>query len=419
MSAWMLSYLFYVGIVLPTVVTLALFVFFVICWRKQSARKAVLTKPYDPHGTMRRLGIPNRPPPPPVFLPPPHHNALLCPRLRGGEAGGEDNAAYDMSRSPSAEVQAVGGGREGGGVSLSPMGRPLPPTTLLSHHTGVVPGGEEEIREQLTQRLQATSPCDLSARLALHQHLHHRLDSGLSEPACHSPVAGGGSSGGGESGDRGEGASGGGGGGGGGSRERPQSQNSHTSHSSHSTDSEDSGFRSSRSGGQLAHTSAASQGCTPEPPGLKRSRSAGRGQGQGRGQDQRGAGSSCWPESEGDPPIQLTPTALWPHHLPLHHHHHHPQSSSSPQQPSQSSSQDGAGVKTTGVDPADIRAQLDWRYLQHLAFPGHPTKGRATTPGGCGGDTHRSPVPCQRLTLAHVHSPGERDNPEVLGFSVV
>jgi hypothetical protein len=58
--ALVLRYLFYAGIIVPTLLTLALFIFFVICWRKQSARKHVLTKPYDPHGTMRKKGIANR-----------------------------------------------------------------------------------------------------------------------------------------------------------------------------------------------------------------------------------------------------------------------------------------------------------------------------------------------------------------------
>ncbi|KAL8565010.1 hypothetical protein ACOMHN_003386 [Nucella lapillus] len=398
MSAWMLSYLFYVGIVLPTVVTLALFVVFVICWRRQSARKAVLTKPYDPHGTMRRLGIPNRPPPPPVFA-----RAYIPPSLL--REGGEDNAAYDMSRSPSAEAQA--------GVNLAAP-RSLP--FRLNHHADILRDAnhfEQQLRQaQKQQMLLQGSPCvgemgDVSGRLAY----HNRLDSGLSEPAYDSPVSGAG-------GTSAEGACGGGGG-----RERPQSQNSHASHashSSHSTDSEDSGFRSSRSG-QLAQTA---EGCAHDPPVMKRSRSAGRS--PDCGQDSRGAGGSC-PDGEGDPPIQLTPTTLWTNHPPhLHnqhpHPHHHHQYSPHPvhQHPSPHTALEDTGVKTTGVDLQDIRAQLDWKYLQHLAYSGYPTspKGKAS-PGAGAGPAHRPPVPCQRLTLAHVHSSCDRDNPEVLGFSVV
>ena len=68
MKVGMLHYMFYVGIVLPTVLTVVLFIVFVVCWRRQTALKAVMTLPYDPHGAMRRRGIPRVPPPPPVFL---------------------------------------------------------------------------------------------------------------------------------------------------------------------------------------------------------------------------------------------------------------------------------------------------------------------------------------------------------------
>ncbi|PVD38576.1 hypothetical protein C0Q70_01192 [Pomacea canaliculata] len=96
---WTLGYLFYVGIILPTVVTLVLFVLFVLCWRRQSARKEILTKPYDPHGAMRRLGMTSQPPPPPVFV---RTSASATESL-----GGEDNGGYDMSRSPSTETEAT------------------------------------------------------------------------------------------------------------------------------------------------------------------------------------------------------------------------------------------------------------------------------------------------------------------------
>lgn len=369
MTVWKLNYLFYVGIILPTIVTLALFVFFVICWRKQSARKAVLTKPYDPHGTMRRLGIPNRPPPPPVFL----HSRLSSPTTES--FGGEDNAAYDMSRSPSAEANA------GGHTAAGHL-----PHHLQFRHS---PSGETNIGGSGAgqQRLQFhVSPSggelDIAGRLAFHS----RLDSGLSEPACDSPGASSGGGGG-----------GGGAGGGAGPRDRPQSQ---ASHSSHSTDSEDSGFRSSRSGQFV-------QNGHHEPPVLRRSRSAGRG--KGRGFYHKAATSS--PESDSEPSLQLTPTALWPHH---HAHLGHPY-------PHQHSLQDGEGtaVKSGEVDLNDIGTHLGWKYLQDLTSPGHrarerPGTGVMTSPG------HRQTLTChQSMTLAQVHTSHDLDNPDVFGFSVV
>lgn len=102
MDSWTLECLFYVGIIVPTVVLVLLFAIFVVCWRRQRARKellAVLTEKYDPHGTMRRLGIPNKPPPPPVFI---HRSPSTTENI-----GGEDNVAYDMSRSPSTETDTT------------------------------------------------------------------------------------------------------------------------------------------------------------------------------------------------------------------------------------------------------------------------------------------------------------------------
>ncbi|XP_076458413.1 uncharacterized protein LOC143292110 [Babylonia areolata] len=370
--AFRISYLFYVGIILPTVVTLALFVFFVICWRKQSARKAVLTKPYDPHGTMRRLGIPNHPPPPPVFL---HHHHHHHPRGRGlitptSELGGEDNAAYDMSRSPSAEAS-------GGKGAVRPAHLP----------SSLCEGLESSVRQLQLLAASPSADLELSGRLVFHS----RLDSGLSEPG-HYESPGSLSQGGGG----GRGGEGGGAGAGTAPRDRPQSQ---ASHSSHSTDSEDSGFRSTRSGQlghhhhhhhhHLAHHSS-------EPPVLlKRSRSAGRGGKGGRGHYQRAATSS--PDSDTEPSLPLTPTALWSH-------------PPSPEHRLYLGGEEG-GVGKTAVD------DVDCQFLQDLTSPGHNRvreKGGAVGGGGCGGLTCH-----QSMTMAQVHMSHDLDNPEALGFSVV
>ncbi|CAG5135928.1 unnamed protein product [Candidula unifasciata] len=94
-----MNFLFYVGIIVPTLITIALFLVFIYCWFLQRARKEVLTKKYDPHGKMRRLGMSLDPPPPPDFCR--LEDALL-------PGNGEDNVAYDVSRSPSTEQDGHG-----------------------------------------------------------------------------------------------------------------------------------------------------------------------------------------------------------------------------------------------------------------------------------------------------------------------
>ncbi|KAK0048525.1 myb-like protein I [Biomphalaria pfeifferi] len=91
--------LFYLGIIIPTVITIVLFLIFIYCWFLQKARKEVLTKKYDPHGKMRRLGMSMDPPPPPRFC---QAGQCLLPET------GEDNCAYDVSRSPSTEQEGQG-----------------------------------------------------------------------------------------------------------------------------------------------------------------------------------------------------------------------------------------------------------------------------------------------------------------------
>ncbi|CAL1529882.1 unnamed protein product [Lymnaea stagnalis] len=94
-----MNFLFYLGIIIPTVITILLFFVFIYCWFLQKARKEVLTKKYDPHGKMRRLGLSMDPPPPPRYC---LMSDSLLPEI------GEDNGAYDVSRSPSTEQDAHG-----------------------------------------------------------------------------------------------------------------------------------------------------------------------------------------------------------------------------------------------------------------------------------------------------------------------
>lgn len=100
-----MNYLFYVGIILPTLITICLFLVFIYCWFLQKARKEVLTRRYDPHGKMRRLGLSMDPPPPPDFC---RVEATATTPLASHLSPahyGEDNMAYCVSRSPSTDQQ--------------------------------------------------------------------------------------------------------------------------------------------------------------------------------------------------------------------------------------------------------------------------------------------------------------------------
>ena len=71
----------------------------------QKARKEVLTRRYDPHGKMRRLGLSMDPPPPPDFC---RLEATVATPLAAHLSPthyGEDNMAYCVSRSPSTDQQ--------------------------------------------------------------------------------------------------------------------------------------------------------------------------------------------------------------------------------------------------------------------------------------------------------------------------
>ncbi|XP_046337231.1 uncharacterized protein LOC124118947 [Haliotis rufescens] len=89
-----MNILFYLGIIVPTIITVILFVLFIVCWYRLKARREVLHKKHDPHGKMRQLGVSRVPPPPPVFIRQEFQRLSVI---------GEDNDAYQVSRSPSTE----------------------------------------------------------------------------------------------------------------------------------------------------------------------------------------------------------------------------------------------------------------------------------------------------------------------------
>lgn len=355
MSGWTLNYLFYAGIILPTVVTLVLFVFFVICWRKQSARKAILTKPYDPHGTMRRLGIPNKPPPPPVFI----HASVSATE----DLGGEYNEAYDMSRSPSAEAQA--------------SGRLVSPLTS--------PSGD----------------ADLISRLAYHS----RLDSGLSEPACDSPgaVSGGGV---------------GGVGSGGNARDRPQSQASHSS-TTDSEDSGFRGSRSQYppQNGQSGHNELpllkrARSGRGKRGSGYHKAVST-------PDSDSDNAiqltptSIKLSPITALPPLPPLSPTATpqrppsaWPHHS----QHQHPHISEQTLVKNQSVDLNDIGAHLGWKYLQDLTSPGG--HHRHGGDAGHG-------PGQGQGHRQNMTCHQMSMTMAQVHQSHDLDNPDVFGFSVV
>ena len=336
----------------------------------------------------------------------PSNSGLSIHRSQSGMTvhGTMDNGMQLMQFSPTLECNRLAGAcattsLTNHALSTHPLSShppPLPPCNpgMLQGPVQFSPSGE----------LNLGSPHHQQVQLQLQQQIayHSRLDSGLSEPSCDSPGANSNNSGGG--GCNSNNTSAGGAPSSLNSQDRPQSQ---ASQSSHSTDSEDSGFRSSRSGHHI-------QNQTNHDSKLKRSRSGG-GRSKGRGFYQKAATSS--PESETEPGIQLTPTALWPHHYnvvptssPSHHSSAHPQRV-----------EDDTLVKTSAVDLKMTPApHLEWKYLQDLASPRNNKDASRGHGQGHGHAQSPQSLTChQSMTLAQVHSPRDMDNPDVFGFSVV
>ncbi|KAH9519736.1 hypothetical protein Btru_070773 [Bulinus truncatus] len=159
--------LFYLGIIIPTVITIILFLVFIYCWFLQKARKEVLTKKYDPHGKMRRLGLSMDPPPPPKYC---QTGDCLLPET------GEDNCAYDVSRSPSTEQEGHGH-----------------PMYHTYHDSGISnclsPGQEHEPMADFAYRACPDSGFSLSLNPGVYGQQHSdRLVSPLSPPCEQQPL---------------------------------------------------------------------------------------------------------------------------------------------------------------------------------------------------------------------------------------
>lgn len=58
------AYLFYIGVLVPTIVTVLLFIIFIICWFKFNLRQKIMNRRYDPHGKQKG---------PVVVAPPSYH----------------------------------------------------------------------------------------------------------------------------------------------------------------------------------------------------------------------------------------------------------------------------------------------------------------------------------------------------------
>ncbi|GFR88495.1 hypothetical protein ElyMa_000771300 [Elysia marginata] len=139
-----MNYLFYVGIILPTLITICLFLVFIYCWFLQKARKEVLTRRYDPHGKMRRLGLSMEPPPPPDFC---RLEATATTPLASHLSPshyGEDNMAYCVSRSPSTDQQNQQQQQQQQQTNIQPARRSLYHTY---HDSGISAGGLAALTE--------------------------------------------------------------------------------------------------------------------------------------------------------------------------------------------------------------------------------------------------------------------------------
>lgn len=60
------NYLFYLGVIIPSVITIALFATFIYCWYRYRLRQNIIKKKHDPHGKLKSTygKLPEPPPPP-------------------------------------------------------------------------------------------------------------------------------------------------------------------------------------------------------------------------------------------------------------------------------------------------------------------------------------------------------------------
>lgn len=87
------NYLFFLGILIPCIITIALFIVFIYCMRKFRIRREIMTKKHDPHGRLRKLHGAYAPPPPP--LPPMWSRQSVQFKQKDRLISEQDNEAYD------------------------------------------------------------------------------------------------------------------------------------------------------------------------------------------------------------------------------------------------------------------------------------------------------------------------------------
>ncbi|XP_021364507.1 uncharacterized protein LOC110457516 [Mizuhopecten yessoensis] len=116
-----LNYLFFLGIVIPCIITVTLFIVFILCWNKYRLRKEIMTKKFDPHKKLRSgkeaYKVP-RPPLPPKWIHRtsksqdvqsilPHHNKAfdVSPDTPGDDTRHMYNTFHDSGMSELSEIQ--------------------------------------------------------------------------------------------------------------------------------------------------------------------------------------------------------------------------------------------------------------------------------------------------------------------------
>ena len=98
MNSSTMNYLFFLGIVIPSIVTVILFVVFCYCWWRIKVRHQILYKKHDPHGIDRlKDGVVYEPPPPPR---PPFKSKFELSDLLNHNDKKESNDNYEESPEP-------------------------------------------------------------------------------------------------------------------------------------------------------------------------------------------------------------------------------------------------------------------------------------------------------------------------------